>query len=89
MIDQLLLGELSTETEWQEALEEYDNDWYIGLEKEPEWTAAVLEGRPSLFSLSQNNTQVISQTQTWKKFARIKIQKLTLCSSLLLNTSLK
>ena len=58
MLDQMLLGELNSPEEWQETLEEYDRDWYIGLEREPEWTAAVLDSRPNLFSLGHSNTQV-------------------------------
>ena len=58
MLDQMLLGEATTNAELQEYLEEYDRDWYIGLEKDPEWTAAILESRPNLFSLGHNNTQV-------------------------------
>ena len=58
MLDQMLLGEATTNSELQEYLEEYDRDWYIGLEKDPEWTAAILESRQNLFSLGHNNTQV-------------------------------
>ena len=58
MLDQMLLGEFSTPDDVQECLEEYDRDWYIGLEKDEEWKAAVLSSRPSLFSLGHNNTQV-------------------------------
>ena len=58
MLDQMLLGEATTSEELQEYLEEYDRDWYIGLEKDPEWTEAILESRPNLFSLGHNNTQV-------------------------------
>ena len=58
MVDQLLLGEISSTLEWQESLEEYDRDWYIGLEKDPQWTTAVLNSTATLFSLGHNNTQV-------------------------------
>ena len=59
MLDQMLLGEATSNAELQEYLEEYDKDWYIGLEKDPEWTAAILESKPNLFALGHNNTQVI------------------------------
>jgi hypothetical protein len=58
MIDQMLLGEMTSDKEWQEALEEYDRDWYIGLEKEPDWTTAILASTPNMFSMGQNTTQV-------------------------------
>lgn len=54
----MLLGEMTSDQEWQEALEEYDNDWYIGLEKDPEWTSAILASKPNMFSMGHNNTQV-------------------------------
>ena len=55
----MLLGEATSNAELQEYLEEYDKDWYIGLEKDPEWTSAILESKPNLFALGHNNTQVI------------------------------
>lgn len=64
MLDQTLLGEATTNAELQEYLEEYDRDWYIGLEKDPEWTAAILESRPNLFSLGHNNTQNTYSSRT-------------------------
>ncbi|XP_053374492.1 pecanex-like protein 4 isoform X2 [Mercenaria mercenaria] len=64
MMDQMLLGEMTSDLEWQEALEEYDNDWYIGLEKDPEWTTAVLASTPNLFSIGHNNTQNTYSSRT-------------------------
>ena len=58
MIDQMLLGEITSEQEWQETLEEYDTQWYIGLEKEPEWTEAILNNTPYMFSMGHNLAQV-------------------------------
>jgi len=58
MMDQMLLGEFSSADDWQEALEEYDRDWYIGVEREPGWTAAILAAKPNLFSIGHNTAQV-------------------------------
>lgn len=54
----MLLGELTSDDEWRESLEELDKDWYIGIETEPEWTTAILNSTPSMFSMGRNNTQV-------------------------------
>ncbi|WAR18991.1 PCX4-like protein [Mya arenaria] len=64
MIDQMLLGELTSDEEWQEALEEYDDRWYIGAEREPEWTSAILEQRPNMFSMGQNTGQNTYSSRT-------------------------
>jgi len=61
MLDQVLLGEASTPEEVQEYLEEYDRDWYIGLESDEEWKSAVLVSQPNLFSLGHNKQQVHQQ----------------------------
>lgn len=61
MIDQMLLGELTSDTSWQEALAEYDNEWFIGVEKEPEWTAAILNNTRYMFSMGHNAAQVMAR----------------------------
>ena len=60
MLDQILLGEASSMEEFQEYFEEYDRDWYIGLESEDNWKASCLASKPNLFSLGYNNVQVIN-----------------------------
>lgn len=64
MIDQMLLGEFSTYADWREALEEYDTDWYIGLERESDWTTAILNQTPNMFSMGHNTQQVNLKTST-------------------------
>lgn len=58
MLDQTLLGEVTSPEELQEYLEEYDRDWYIGLESDDQWKSAILSNKPNLFSLGHNNQQV-------------------------------
>ncbi|XP_076098379.1 pecanex-like protein 4 [Mytilus galloprovincialis] len=57
MLDQILIGEANTPEETQEYFEEYDKDWYIGLEKDDDWKAAVLSSRKQLFSMGHNKAQ--------------------------------
>ncbi|XP_041352688.1 pecanex-like protein 4 [Gigantopelta aegis] len=57
MIDHLLFGDISSNDELMEYLEEYDRDWYIGQESDPEWSKAVLDNTPRLFSLGHNTQQ--------------------------------
>lgn len=59
MIDQMLLGEITSEQEWEETLQEYDDKWFIGVEKESEWTEAILNNTPFMFSMGHNIAQVI------------------------------
>ena len=57
-IEQILMGDVSSNEELQEYLEEYDRDWYIGSEKDPEWGKNVVEGKTTLFSLGHNPVDV-------------------------------
>ena len=57
-IDSMLLGEPSDNSELQENLEEYEQQWYIGCEKDPQWTQSVLKSVPNLFSLSISPSEV-------------------------------
>lgn len=58
MMDQILIGEANSPEELQEYFEEYDNDWYMGLETDDDWKSAVLSSRKQLFSLGHNKAQV-------------------------------
>ncbi|XP_002735175.1 pecanex-like protein 4 [Saccoglossus kowalevskii] len=49
--DQAVLGEIEGTDELVEYLQEYENDWYIGCEKDKEWSSGVLQGKNNLFSL--------------------------------------
>ena len=57
-VDQAVLGEVTSHSEVEEYLEEYDSNWYIGSEGDPEWTEAVTSGIGQLFSLSHDPIQV-------------------------------
>ncbi|XP_013381869.1 pecanex-like protein 4 [Lingula anatina] len=57
MLDQVLLGEASSNEELQEYFEEYERDLFIGSEKDPEWQEAVLCEKPMLFSLGHDSEQ--------------------------------
>ena len=58
MLDSVLLGEIEEHGELEESLREFDTQWYIGMDGDPEWKAAVLDNKPNLFSLGHNNLQV-------------------------------
>ena len=48
----MLLGDVDTfqlETE----LDEFSDNWYIGLETDPEWAENIVRERPNLFSISR------------------------------------
>ena len=59
MLDSLIFGEIGN-SNLEQCLREMDTDWYVGLEKEREWTSAVLESKPKLFSLGHND-QVVEE----------------------------
>ncbi|XP_073427369.1 pecanex-like protein 4 isoform X2 [Dendrobates tinctorius] len=54
MVDKASLGPIEDFKELLNYLEEYDNDWYIGLVSDLEWQQAVLQEKPYLFSLGHD-----------------------------------
>ncbi|NXD81094.1 PCX4 protein, partial [Halcyon senegalensis] len=54
MVDKASLGPVENFKELVNYLEEYDNDWYIGLVSDLEWQQAVLQEKPYLFSLGHD-----------------------------------
>ncbi|CAH2328742.1 pecanex 4 [Pelobates cultripes] len=54
MVDKASLGPVEDFKELINYFEEYDHDWYIGLESDPRWQQAVLQEKPYLFSLGQD-----------------------------------
>uniref|UniRef100_A0A2D4MZN1 Pecanex-like protein n=6 Tax=Micrurus TaxID=8634 RepID=A0A2D4MZN1_9SAUR len=54
MVDKASLGPVEDFQELLKYLEEYENDWYIGLVSEKEWPQAVLQETPYLFSLGHD-----------------------------------
>ncbi|XP_075470930.1 pecanex-like protein 4 [Ascaphus truei] len=54
MVDKASLGPLEDFKELLNYLEEYDNDWYIGLVSDADWQQAVLQEKPYLFSLGHD-----------------------------------
>ncbi|XP_063803832.1 pecanex-like protein 4 isoform X2 [Pseudophryne corroboree] len=54
MVDKASLGPVEDFKELLNYLEEYDNDWYIGLVSDSEWQEAVLQEKPYLFSLGHD-----------------------------------
>lgn len=58
MLDSMLLGDIESHEELEESLRDYDKNWFIGRETDPEWKAAVLDNKPNLFSLGHNSLQV-------------------------------
>lgn len=60
MVDKASLGPVEDFKELINYLEEYDNDWYIGLVSDSEWQQAVLQEKPYLFSLGHDPNMVSS-----------------------------
>ncbi|KAM8807238.1 pecanex-like protein 4 [Eudromia elegans] len=54
MVDKASLGPVEDFKELVNCLEEYENDWYIGLVSDHEWQQAVLQEKPYLFSLGHD-----------------------------------
>ncbi|XP_075609434.1 pecanex-like protein 4 isoform X2 [Balearica regulorum gibbericeps] len=54
MVDKASLGPVENFKELINYLEEYENDWYIGLVSDLEWQQAVLQEKPYLFSLGHD-----------------------------------
>ncbi|KYO18467.1 pecanex-like protein 4 isoform C [Alligator mississippiensis] len=54
MVDQASLGPVESFKELVNYLEEYENDWYIGLVSDIEWQQAILKEKPYLFSLGHD-----------------------------------
>ncbi|XP_070577011.1 pecanex-like protein 4 [Ptychodera flava] len=75
--DQAVLGEIESHEELAEYLQEYENDWYIGCEKDEAWSTAVLQGKTSLFSLVYDavdgvyNGRVLSKQQVMAYIGRL------------------
>lgn len=58
MVDKASLGPVENFKELANYLEEYENDWYIGLVSDLEWQQAVLQEKPYLFSLGHDPNMV-------------------------------
>uniref|UniRef100_A0A8C8RAC6 Pecanex-like protein n=1 Tax=Pelusios castaneus TaxID=367368 RepID=A0A8C8RAC6_9SAUR len=58
MVDKGSLGPVENFKELINYLEEYENDWYIGLVSDIEWQQAVLQEKPYLFSLGHDPNMV-------------------------------
>ncbi|KAJ8290318.1 hypothetical protein GJAV_G00011360 [Gymnothorax javanicus] len=56
LFDQASLGPVESPAELLRTLEEYEQDWYIGLVSERGWQEAVLQETPYLFSLGHDLT---------------------------------
>ncbi|NWH25520.1 PCX4 protein, partial [Grus americana] len=54
MVDKASLGPVENFKELINYLEEYENDWYIGLVSDLEWQQAILQEKPYLFSLGHD-----------------------------------
>lgn len=55
MIDKASLGPIEDFQELINYLEEYENDWYIGVVSDEKWKEAVLQEKPYLFSLGYDS----------------------------------
>ncbi|KAK7104932.1 pecanex-like protein 4 [Littorina saxatilis] len=64
MLDAALLGDIEEHEELEESLREFDSQWYVGMEGDAHWKAAVLENRANLFSLGHNNVQSTYTSRT-------------------------
>ncbi|XP_059178435.1 pecanex-like protein 4 isoform X2 [Physella acuta] len=64
MLDQTLIGEISSDQELEASLRDYDDNWYIGKDTEPDWGVSVMENRSNLFSLGVNTGQGMYTSRT-------------------------
>ena len=48
----ILSSEFEEHEDFLNALREYEEFWYIGLEDDEEWKNAILQETPSIFTLS-------------------------------------
>ncbi|KAK6181580.1 hypothetical protein SNE40_009406 [Patella caerulea] len=57
MIDHMIMGDISSHEELTEYLQDYDDNWYIGLETEDDWRNGIVDNKHNLFSLGHNSIQ--------------------------------
>ncbi|XP_067119884.1 pecanex-like protein 4 [Centruroides vittatus] len=56
-LDQTLIGPITSDEEFYEYLQEYDDYWHIGIDGDQAWKDAVLRNCPYLFSISYDLVQ--------------------------------
>ena len=52
--DEAVLGAATSLDELADYLKEYDNDWYLGSDKDDMWQEAVMQGKQTLFSFGKD-----------------------------------
>ena len=60
-IDKAVLGTIDDNEELMETIETVHQNWYVGLEKDPEWASSVRSEVPHLFCLSCTNSSESGQ----------------------------
>lgn len=60
--DEAVLGEATSEEEIGQYLTEYNTEWYLGSDTDPQWEKAVMNGVPTLFSIGKGKDKVLLST---------------------------
>lgn len=58
-IDNFTICPISDDDEFFENLQNYEDEWFIGTENEPEFAKNILSNKPYLFSLYKDPSKVI------------------------------
>lgn len=59
IIDHATISPISDDGEFFDLLESYEQEWFIGSEKEPEYAQNICNNKPYLFSLHRDASKVI------------------------------
>ena len=56
--DEAVLGEIDNNDELLDTLNDYKQNWFIGIENESLWHKAILQEKPNLFSIGFDSEKV-------------------------------
>lgn len=62
-LDQTLLGKIDSDSEFADYLQDYEENWHIGLDTDRCWQEAISKHVPNLFSLGYNPSAVSIKKQ--------------------------
>jgi len=64
--DSFILGsEFEENEDFMNALKEYEELWFIGLEEDDEWKDAILQETPNIFTLGKNEKDVSKKSKNY------------------------
>jgi hypothetical protein len=56
--DEAVLGPVGDHDELLETLNDYEENWFIGIENKPGWNEAILQEKPNLFTIGYDADKV-------------------------------